>query len=133
MLGRYPEPWWTKTWTTRGEFFEDSADATGRVVELRRGSAPGKIDGAEVQNDEGLHAVVFERAEPRSLREAIQLGLVYDSSRVARGFSTGPSQARKLSCSLISSRIFSNTTRSSVSQPVVYWSMNGLNSKLNGG
>ena len=81
ILGKYPEPWWTETWTARGEFFEDSPDAAGQVVESHRGPASGDMDVAKAQSDEALHAVVFERAEPRSLREAIGLGLVYENSR----------------------------------------------------
>lgn len=54
ILGKMPEPWWSKTWQTRRKQFEDETDNNGRVVvveQMRNGIA-----------DKGV----------RSIREAIE-------------------------------------------------------------
>lgn len=73
MLGEYPEPWWSETWGTRREFFEDETDADGRVREVCRTAV------APQHSDVEPHPVVYQQAEPRSLRDAIALGLFYEN------------------------------------------------------
>ena len=76
IMGRFPEPWWSETWERRRDFFEDSADANGRAIEVRerRSDTSGQVpDGRK----EETRAVNFERARARSLEEAIAEGFVY--------------------------------------------------------
>lgn len=73
MLGKYPEPWWSETWETRREFFEDETDADGRVLEVHRTVV------AAQHGDVEPRPVVYQQAEPRSLRDAIALGLFYEN------------------------------------------------------
>lgn len=76
IMGRFPEPWWSETWERRRDFFEDSADANGRPIEVRerRADTSGQVpDGRK----EETSAVNFERARPRSLEETIAQGFVY--------------------------------------------------------
>lgn len=83
ILGRYPEPWWSETWQPRKDFFEDSVDADGKVVEIRKDSSLQGNDSARPQDegDYGARVMVFEQAIPRSLEEAISSGLVYESNK----------------------------------------------------
>lgn len=73
-LGRLPEPWWSQGWEARREFLEDDVDATGKVVEVQRGSAN------EQQNSgDSSQWVVVQQPEPRSLQDALSPGLFYES------------------------------------------------------
>jgi serine/threonine protein kinase len=63
----------------RRRFFEDDVDAAGRVVEVKQERSTEKTNHAEVKGSES-DVVILERAEPRSLQEAISRGLVYESN-----------------------------------------------------
>lgn len=65
ILGRLPEPWWAETWERRSYFFVDEVDADGKVVEVKR-------------DDLRAGDVVYQKPEPRSLRESIGEGLFYE-------------------------------------------------------
>ncbi|KAF7562551.1 hypothetical protein G7046_g1605 [Stylonectria norvegica] len=60
LLGRFPEPWWSKTWEARSEYFQDEADADGRAI--------------PIEHD----VVVVQKPHPRSLQDALAEGLFYE-------------------------------------------------------
>ncbi|KAI9053096.1 hypothetical protein LZ554_003365 [Drepanopeziza brunnea f. sp. 'monogermtubi'] len=70
ILGKLPEPWWTKTWEARKLFFEDDADGDGRVVEIRR----------ELHGEARFETCVWQAPEPRSISDALLPGLFYENS-----------------------------------------------------
>ncbi|KFA73700.1 hypothetical protein S40288_09846 [Stachybotrys chartarum IBT 40288] len=79
ILGKYPEPWWSKTWELRRQFFEDNVDAAGMVVEVKQEWSTEQTNHAEVEGNES-HVVILGRAESRSLQEALSRRLVYESN-----------------------------------------------------
>ncbi|KAI9152246.1 Serine/threonine-protein kinase SRPK [Paramyrothecium foliicola] len=81
ILGRYPEPWWSETWEMRQHYFEDVSDAAGRAVGVHQGFYKNNTRVKQTQPDDGNCRAIFEQAEPRSLKEAISIGLVYENSR----------------------------------------------------
>ncbi|KAI1187796.1 kinase-like domain-containing protein [Nemania serpens] len=68
VLGKLPEPWWAKTWEARSRFLVDEVDADGKVVEVKWDDPTADRAGA----------VVYQKPEPRSIRESIEEGLFYD-------------------------------------------------------
>ncbi|KAL3418662.1 hypothetical protein PVAG01_10378 [Phlyctema vagabunda] len=74
MLGKLPEPWWS-TWETRNLFFQDNADGDGRVVEIRRESPQPETGNMDV----GFEDTVMQVPEPRSIKDAIIIGLYYEN------------------------------------------------------
>lgn len=75
MLGKLPEPWWTRTWEARKHFFEDDVDKDGRVVDICRESLQPDIGHGEVRHE----ASVVQVPEPRSIKDAIMPGLFYEN------------------------------------------------------
>ncbi|CAI6311333.1 unnamed protein product [Periconia digitata] len=67
ILGRYPEPWWSETWTARRSIFFDDVDEEGKVVDVL----------AAKQGEEEKDANVWQKPWARSLQEEIKEGLVY--------------------------------------------------------
>lgn len=86
ILGKYPEPWWSETWEDRKDFFEDDADASGKVVDVCKESSLQSNDAAQGEGGRNAHKVLYERAKPGSLEEAIRRGLVYESDRGPQRF-----------------------------------------------
>lgn len=83
LFGKYPEPWWSETWETCREAFEDEPGADGRVIEVRK----------PVTDAEASHpVVVFERPEPRTLQDTIGLGLIYEDRHGLGGIQSNISQ-----------------------------------------
>lgn len=77
ILGKFPEPWWSSSWEARKDTFEDEEDMNGRVVEIHQNTtvADSTLDGLSEQNGS---KVVFQKEEPRSLRESLADGLFYE-------------------------------------------------------
>lgn len=69
ILGKYPEPWWSESWESCREFFEDEPGADGWVVEVRK-----PVTDAEASR----RVVNYERPQPRTPQDTIALGLVYE-------------------------------------------------------
>lgn len=69
VLGKLPEPWWTETWETRSYFLVDEVDADGKVVAVKWN---------DPRADASVGAVVYQKPEPRSIRESVGEGLFYD-------------------------------------------------------
>jgi serine/threonine-protein kinase SRPK3 len=68
MLGKFPEPWWSTTWERRHDFFDDEADAEGRLyMKLFH----------PVGNNEGI--MMVHRQGPPSLQDAIARGMYHES------------------------------------------------------
>ncbi|KAI1145794.1 kinase-like domain-containing protein [Nemania diffusa] len=65
ILGKPPEPWWSKTWEARRSFLVDEVDADGKVIEVKQDS------------DDRDDPNVYQKPVPRSLRESLQDGLIY--------------------------------------------------------
>ncbi|KAK7757117.1 hypothetical protein SLS62_000664 [Diatrype stigma] len=72
VLGRLPEPWWSEGWEGRRELLEDDVDATGKVVEVQRYPV------VEQNSGDSQQCVVVQPPEPRSLQEALSVGLFYE-------------------------------------------------------
>ncbi|OJJ31933.1 hypothetical protein ASPWEDRAFT_139290 [Aspergillus wentii DTO 134E9] len=64
LLGILPEPWWTSTWSTREDYFDDRPSSNNRAV----------------KTFEALDEPA-EPHEPRSIEEMLDHGLVYIESR----------------------------------------------------
>lgn len=77
VLGKLPEPWWSETWTVRTEYFEDEADADGRVVATSAIPDGAEAEPGDEEGQMGLTVVIHE-SRPRSLREAMAKGLYYE-------------------------------------------------------
>ncbi|KAI1828346.1 kinase-like domain-containing protein [Xylaria intraflava] len=78
VLGKFPEPWWSKTWEARNFFFVDEADADGKVVEVNRESQmSGRDDRGVLINGVRVGALVYQKPIPRSIRQSIEEGLLY--------------------------------------------------------
>lgn len=75
MLGKLPEPWWSTTWEARKIFFEDNVDGDGRVVEIHRELLRPDTGDGQVR----FEAFAEQVPEPRSIKDAIILGLVYEN------------------------------------------------------
>ena len=71
LLGRFPEPWWTTTWEARKGCFEDEEDSQGRAIEIN--SAPV----AQENTGTGEGAIIYQRPDPRSIKETLAKGLSY--------------------------------------------------------
>ncbi|KAI1074009.1 kinase-like domain-containing protein [Whalleya microplaca] len=84
LLGKLPEPWWSTTWQARSSFLIDEVDADGKVIEVNSQSRlSGKDDVREEESGESTNggtigALVYQKREPRSIRESIAEGLSYN-------------------------------------------------------
>ncbi len=65
MLGKLPEPWWSRTWEERPAFFDDAADKKGKAIKARRLLSP-------------IRGGAFLESRHHSIQDAISDGLVCD-------------------------------------------------------
>jgi serine/threonine-protein kinase SRPK3 len=79
VLGKLPEPWWSETWEMRRHFFMDDVDDKQQVVEIKSQSTTATTAGQHIGQ------VIFQQEEPKSLQEAINQGLFYESQRGPQG------------------------------------------------
>jgi serine/threonine protein kinase len=79
ILGKFPEPWWSTTWERRKDFFEDYADADGRVLEIRREVKSGNSENHYPAREKEPEIFIIQQQEPRSLQDALAPGMFHEN------------------------------------------------------